>query len=73
MGSTNSAELNIQYNEYNHIGKIAKQLMHDYKDNIQENDKAEVIIDIDIINLNRHDIEILEGIILASGHTYYED
>lgn len=74
MGSTTSQDLNLSYNQNSRIGLYAKTLMDFYKDNIQENGRPEVMIDLDSIglNLNPDDIKILEGIILASGYDYYE-
>lgn len=72
MGANNSAELNFNYNENSRIGLIAKTLINEYKDNIQESRKAEIIIDLDMLKLERDEIQILESIILASGYTYYE-
>lgn len=56
---------------FSRLGEIAGELYEHGE--IRDDGRIEVLIDLDLLGyLTRQEIEIIEGIILANGHTYYE-
>lgn len=72
MISDDFEKKNPKMEYYGHLKNIAKKLYIESRDNIKEDGRVEVIINVDEVNLPEKDLDVVKGIILINGHTYYE-